>query len=392
MTGQATHVAEATRLHATNAVRNALAAVGRTEDVRFAPSGRRLAIACFGTNRIAVADVELGSGSEGFQVLLSSIELLEPAELDEPHGMDFVDEDTLAVANRAGGVIVLRLPPAGSGEATSIGPDDGGRLPDSPGSIAVRPLESGEHEVLTCNNWSSTITRHTLVARESLAEGEVIVRKRLDLPDGLALSSDARWLAVSNHNSHTVLVYAYGSAHEESEPVGVLRGVKYPHGLRFYDADRFLLVADAGAPYVHDYEASGGWRGARFPVAAIRVMDEETFARGHRTPEEGGPKGLDVEDRAGVLVVTSEHQPLAFFDLSTALDGDRSPELADALVRYELDLLSEADTFKAKAEKDVASAGAQLAEILGTKAWRITAPIRRLNAVAHRARRRSHGT
>ena len=379
-----TDVAATAQFHAPDAVRDAIDGLGRTEDVRFSPSGRRLAIACYGTDRIAVADVELDNGSEELRVALTGIALHQPVGLREPHGIDFVDEDTLAVANRAGGVVVLRLPGDGSGEITSVGPADGDGLLDSPGSIAVLPVESGEHEVLTCNNWTSTITRHTLVARTSLADGRIIVRKRLDLPDGLALSSDARWLAVSNHNSHTVLVYAYDSAGEETEPVGVLRGAMYPHGLRFADDDRLLLVADAGAPFVHVYEANGDWRGARFPVAAIPVMDEDTFALGHRTPEEGGPKGLDVEPRAGVLVVTSEQQPLAFFDLRTAIPGERSPELDDALVRYELDLLSQADEFKAKAEKDVATARAQLAEVLATKAWRLTAPVRRLNAVLHR--------
>jgi sugar lactone lactonase YvrE len=379
------HAAQTAQFHAPDAVRDALGALGRTEDVRFSPSGRRLAIACYGTDRIAVVDLDLGSGSEGLRVALTGIELHEPVGLREPHGIDFVDEDTLAVANRAGGVVVLGLPGTGSPEVTSVCSHDGDGLLDSPGSIAVRSIAGG-HEVLTCNNWTSTITRHTLVARESLAQGEIIARKRLDLPDGLALSDDAQWLAVSNHNSHTVLVYAYDSAGEESEPVGVLRGAMYPHGLRFAEDGRLLLVADAGAPLVHVYEADGDWRGARFPIAAIPVMDEDTFASGHRTPEEGGPKGLDVEHRAGVLVVTSEQQPLAFFDLRTAVPGARSPELDEALVRYELNLLSQADAFKAKAEKDVASARAQLAEIVATKAWRLTAPARRLNEVAHRAR------
>jgi hypothetical protein len=382
------HAAETAELQAPDSVRDALCELGRTEDVRFSPSGRRLAIACYGTNRIAVVDVELDNGGAGLRVALTGIELHEPVGLHEPHGLDFVDEHTLAVANRAGGVVVLRLPRDGSEKLASIGPDDGGGLLDSPGSIAVRAVTGG-HEVLTCNNWTSTITRHALVAGESLARGEIIVRKRLDLPDGLALSADAEWLAVSNHNSHSVLVYAYDSVSEESEPVGILRGVMYPHGLRFAEDDRLLLVADAGAPLVYVYETAGDWRGARFPVAAIPVMDAETFARGHVTPEEGGPKGLDVEHRAAVLAVTSEQQPLAFFDLGTAVPGGRSPELDDALVRYELELLSRADAFKARAEKDIATARAQLAEVLATKAWRLTAPVRRLNAVAQRVRTRS---
>jgi hypothetical protein len=71
------------------------------------------------------------------------------------------------------------------------------------------------------------------------------------------------------------------------------------------------------------------------------VMDEETFARGHQTPEEGGPKGLDLHPRTNVLAVTAECLPLAFFDLDAALKQDVPTESEDALLEYELELLAE---------------------------------------------------
>ena len=45
-------------IEAEQAVQDALAHLGRTEDVRFAPSGRRVALACYSDARIALADVE----------------------------------------------------------------------------------------------------------------------------------------------------------------------------------------------------------------------------------------------------------------------------------------------------------------------------------------------
>jgi len=44
-------------------------------------------------------------------------------------------------------------------------------------------------------------------------------------------------------------------------------------------------------------------------------MDDETFSRGYYNPEEGGPKGLDIDCDKGILAVTSEMQPLAFFEI-----------------------------------------------------------------------------
>jgi hypothetical protein len=40
---------------------DAIASLGRTEDVRFSPSNRRLAVAAFTRNRIAVFDIDIAS-------------------------------------------------------------------------------------------------------------------------------------------------------------------------------------------------------------------------------------------------------------------------------------------------------------------------------------------
>lgn len=375
-------------LDAPPAVRDALAGLGRTEDVRFAPGARRLAFACYGDERIALADVEIDVSSSRPRVAVTRLEQLGASGLREAHGIDFADEDTVVVGQRAGGVSVFRLPPTGApGRLTPIGSADSGvdGLLDSPGSVAVRSLGDGRHEVLACNNWTSTITRHTLDSGGAVTGGEIAARKWLDLPDGLAVSGDGRWLAVSNHNTHSVLVYAYPTLSEGSDPVGVLRGALYPHGLRFGPDDRTLLVADAGAPYVHVFGAPGtGWSGVGYPTTTIRVMDDDTFARGHRNPQEGGPKGIDVDPRTSVLAVTSECQPLAFFDLGAALDRGRTDGAAEALVRYELHVLAETEQTKA----DAAEARAQLTTLYRTKVWRLTAPARRAYGAARRLRAR----
>jgi hypothetical protein len=90
----------------TDAVRDTLGALGRTEDVRLAPGGKRLVIACYALDRIAVADVVLDSS----QVRIERLELLPSPALGEPHGVDFVDEETIVVAGRQGGLGVFRLP------------------------------------------------------------------------------------------------------------------------------------------------------------------------------------------------------------------------------------------------------------------------------------------
>jgi hypothetical protein len=211
------------------------------------------------------------------------------------------------------------------------------------------------------------VTRHAL--REGvLAAGEVVAHRRLELPDGVALSDDGRWLAVSSHDSSCVLVFAHPAQDENDEPACILRGARCPHGLRFAFDDRRLLVADAAAPYVHVFEpTTEGWADAAYPTSSIRVLDDATFARRRRNRYEGGPKGIDVlaDD---VLVLTCEGTPLAFFDLARTADDNAR----DLRLGYELHVLDERDDL----EQVAADLRRELDAIRQAKAWKLVQPAR----------------
>ena len=365
-------------------VRETLASLGRTEDVRLSPSRRRFALACY-AGAIAVGEVELATPPGGPAVALTRLDVLSSPLLDEPHGLDWLGDDTLVVASRGGHVSVLRLEGGEAVEVSSV-------RTDAPGSVALRPVGDGRHEALVCGNWQNVITTFELDERDVLTGETPTLRRWLDLPDGIAVAATGRWLAVSNHNTHSVLVFDAETAGEDADPVAVLRGVEYPHGLRFAADDRLLLVADAGAPTVHVFATTDArWAiGAAYPAATVQVLDGPTFARGHRNPMEGGPKGLDVDARTGVLLVTCEELALGVFDATELLarpEGFGTD--GDALLRHELAALAAAE-----AEREAAAAvRAQFAAVTATKAWRLTAPARRLHAALRTARRpRSRST
>ncbi len=198
-------------------------------------------------------------------------------------------------------------------------PANGTTLLNTPGSVAVTRVKEDVGEVLICNNYGHTVTRHLLdrAAGGAIRNSEILLHKYLNIPDGVSVSPDRRWIAVSNHTTHNVLLYENSPAlNSDAKPDGILRCVQYPHGLRFSADGRHLFVADAGAPYLHIYtQDSDQWRGVHHPVATMRIMDEAVFQRGRHNPEEGGPKGLDIDASSKILVVTSECQPLAFFDV-----------------------------------------------------------------------------
>lgn len=305
-------------------VSKAIAGLGRTEDIRFSPDQGRLAIAGFAEDRILIIDLRVSSDDSRTSIALTDcFELTSPA-LRSPHGIDFVGNDALIATNRNGEVPVFRLPGiAGHGQRYEVVPVTtirGGmfRRLKSPGSVSVSELPNGSFEVLVCNNYVHRVTRHVLAGPPEfrVVRNTLLLRNRMDIPDGVAVSEDRAWIAISNHNTHSVLVYANSPRlNKHSEPDGVLLGVSYPHGVRFAADGRSILVADAGAPFVHVYSTTHGWHGERQPTASWRVMTDETFQKGRYNVQEGGPKGLDLHRESGILVTTCEHQALAFFNL-----------------------------------------------------------------------------
>lgn len=369
-------------------VADAVGSLGRTEDVRFSPGRRRLAIASFFLNRIAVFDVEISSAREVPHVALTGGVLVSSPALRSPHGVDFLDERTLIVTSRDGDVSLLALPPGDREVSAHVvaplarWPADTTTGLSAPGSVTVTHGDDGRCEILICNNAGHTVTRH-LVEGHALASSRVLLRQHLAIPDGVCVSPDRRWIAVSNHTTHNVLLYENTPAlHAGSEPEGILRRLYYPHGLRFSADGRHLFVADAGAPCLHVYAADGEeWRGVHLPLATVRIMDDATFRKGQLNPQEGGPKGLDIDPGADVLVVTSECQPLAFFDVPTLLDharaaGGSSPETRRLDLSHELTVMQEI--------RSLTAATADARALQTSLSWRVTAPLRRIRAAFRR--------
>ena len=183
-----------------------------------------------------------------------------------------------------------------------------------------------------------------------------------------------------------VFVYEHASlAGAEAAPVGILRGVTYPHGLRFAGGDERLLVADAGAPHVHVFAASTGVARRRLPGRDDRRHGRRDLPRGPPHPEEGGPKGLDLDPRTNMLLVTSEETPLSCFDAGAIVE--RPWEMRrddDAFVLYELHALAAAAEHMAgrtcsrarRSSRLRQRLAAELAGLRATKTWRLTQPPR----------------
>ena len=317
--------------------REALERIGRTEDIRFSPSNNRIAIAGYAHASCFILDVVIDRRSDRPVVRINDyVELRSPDGLKAPHGFDFLDEETLVVANREGLVSIFDISGRQQGERVMT------RAPKrvlgraglfssihSPGSVAVVKTGGETAELLVCHNYKHRVSRHPVSFAGGTIRpqaGAIVIERGLLVPDGVAVSPDQRWIAVSSHLSRCVMIYDRTIGLDRNkEPDGRAFGVSYPHGLRFAPDGRSLYVADAGAPLMGRFEsADGNWAGPRDAVDLFRVLDDETFAKGRSNIEEGGPKGLDLDITGAVMAVTCEEQALAFFHV---------PEMAGAAGR-----------------------------------------------------------
>ncbi len=311
-------------------VSQALAEAGRTEDVRFSPSGQRMAVAAYLKNAVLVFGTKVGASGGHPAIEIDSCLEIHSASLSEPHGFDFIDDDTLVVGNRRGRVAVFRLPAQPSGHLRvdlrpwrMVRRMSNGRKVKNPGSLVVETREPGRASILVCQNYRNLVSRHVFSMRHSLlpSQGRVLLKSGLEVPDGITISANGRWLALSNHLTHEVLIYDRTKhLHPDAQPVRRLQGLAYPHGLRFLRDDTMLGVTDAGLPQVVFYTApDGDWSGGTIGQKSVRVLDEETYARGHRNIAEGGPKGIDFSADGRLMVISCEEQPLVFMDVDRLL-------------------------------------------------------------------------
>ncbi|MDT9600233.1 YncE family protein [Sphingosinicella rhizophila] len=380
-------------------VRDALSRIGRTEDIGFSPSGDRIAIAGLLENRILLLDLDRQAGEfpEKLpeQLAVSHCVEAHSHHLAHPHGLCWIDDRMLVVANRAGGIVLFEVPPRGHPvspvglEPTAVLASAAHAPIHTPGSVSAIGLGGGLVELLVCNNYANTLSRHLLDGRAgySALSSEILLMEGLRLPDGVAHSASGRWIAVSNHEAQAVLLYR-NDRHlcPSRAPDATLHGIRYPHGLKFTPDEASLLVADAGAPLLHVFDSGDdGWCDRQRPARSIPIMDDATYDRGNYNHVEGGPKGIDISPDGGLIVLTCTERPLAFFRAG-AIDDRFAPAPAalkwpaeelhrDALLRF---AVAAQDRARAQEERIRQEARRDFDAIVRSRSWRFTEPLRRI--------------
>ena len=325
-------------------------ALGRTEDVTFTGDGRWLLAAGYAYEAIWAFEVLSTRGP----LLLGPPRRLTSPLLAGPHGVAAIGRvrrgSLLVVANRARTLSFHVL--TDDGRLIDIDVDmPCHNLPSeakAPSVLCVAPRRGDTIDLYSCSNDVPILRCTTLRLGSSTTDDEpleitddrAIELPLVAVPDGLAVSSDGRWLALSNHRYHRVNLYDLDQPIvADRTPDGIVRGIAFPHGVRFAPGSAAtLLVADAGAPYVHVVDGRDGWHGLHRIARSLRIMDQETFEAGHHNPQEGGPKGLDVTADGSTFVITSHTQPIAAFAVPVMGNRPTAPDRDDDVDAWSADL------------------------------------------------------
>src|SRR5258706_476577 len=94
-------------------VRDVIAALGRTEAAKFSPNNCRLAVTSFSRNRVAIFDLCIAASPDGRKISITDAAEISSAYLKQPHGVDFIDDERIVVANRGGDTTIFELPSGG---------------------------------------------------------------------------------------------------------------------------------------------------------------------------------------------------------------------------------------------------------------------------------------
>ena len=309
-------------------IQNVIDSMGRTEDAKFSADGRHLAIVDFLTDKVYLFGIEIEGNASNQVIYIKSCLTITSDAFRLPHGLVFLGKNHFVVVNRGADITLFEFDFKFSGckekKLTPVKYVMGRRFygkVSSPGSVGSYQVSDNCYRIFVCNNYL-----HNIVSFEITLGNTIKIKNGLNLPDGICISPNKKWVAISNHYTGTISIYKVSPLlNRFTSPSATLLNIAYPHGLRFSEDGKKVFSTDAGSQYLHVFESdSDSWQGDYKPRQSIKLVDKETFGKVRINPEEGGLKGLDVTNDDQLLVTTAEHQVLKFYSISDLLELPRS--------------------------------------------------------------------
>jgi hypothetical protein len=284
----------------------------RTEDIKFSPSGKKLAIASYTLGSIFIFDIYI----DGNNISVLDYYEVKCNDYKSFHGIDWINENVIIISSRSSCLCpIVKLPLKNPNRIIKLKPV---KMIENymAGSSAVKVLNLDDNliELFFSSSSLNIVSKHTLNKNTFEIIEENIILEKLSCPDAINISNDKKWIAISNHNKSNVLIYKNENINKNSVPSAILRSENliFPHGLCFYNNNLFLT--DAGSNNIFVFKnINGDWCGDISAEFSIEPMSIEDYNISKINPKEGGAKGLDIF--GNILAITSGNCPLTFFSL-----------------------------------------------------------------------------
>nr|WP_294841262.1 hypothetical protein [uncultured Methylotenera sp.] len=381
----------------TEDILNKLRSIGRTEDLAFSPNNSKLAIASYALSKVLIFDINITSSYPTPKISLDSACEINSPSIHLPHGIAWINNNTIIVANRSSNATILEIPDTKGHTnpvkliALQVLPPINESALHSTDCIDVHSLGGGLHEVFICSNSGNFVSHYILDESESFSvkASAFLLKKDICIPDGVTVSQDGKWLAISNHEHHQALIYAnIQSLNCNSQPSAILNGASYPHGITFSHDQQFIFLADAGTPFVYVYHNNtNNWSGDYYPTAKIKIMDDETFQLGHNNLQEGGAKGISITRDSTVIAITCSNKPLAFFHVKDFVNPSDNQAIKQSTLNSTAEhsesklieaLLRATKNMKVTQDELNIFHKDQINLLKNSRSWQLTSPLRKI--------------
>lgn len=315
--------------------------INHPEGIAFSPSGNLVAIANAGGSNVLFFQASdcCSTGTKSQPVFV--INGLD-SPLKYPHDLDFtLDGEHLAVACPGDNRVIIYKRNVQSGfyeekPLAVIEGSKGGLLAIS----AVKYCPNGNY-LGVCDVAGYQIALYHYNGENYDSMPYQVIRAPSDIlkqPDGLGFSKDGKWLAVTSHGNHSVLIFErkFLSQEYSNTPAEILKGEEtlftFTHSLCFHPIDDTLIVSSAGgrktlslfkkiSELVPRYTSSA--------AQAIEIYNPETIYMQEFYPEEGGVKGITISPDGKILGICAGDivntcRSIQFFSISFQIEKDQN--------------------------------------------------------------------
>jgi len=243
-------------------------------------------------NKIVVFDIDAGKNG----VVVERCHFL-GLHLESPHDFTWIDNDSIAVANRDGPAVIFSI----SSERAKV-------VVEMSNTNSVTSFRRGRlTRLVFCRTNNSLDYCDIDNEWELISKGSLCRTSLFKVPDGVAISPSGSFLAVTSALSNEIFL---------CDPDGEFQPIKIgsserPHGVCFL-SDDLILSTGGGDPFLYCWGVDGSFK------FKFKALSKEQYAlRG--SDIEGGIKGICFCPSLQLLFLTCPNAPFLMYDAKPLL-------------------------------------------------------------------------